>query len=60
MELKSGHVQLRRAMTVSFNRTAYGIEICLNHQILPGFVAFNRTAYGIEIQLVYKFRHKRM
>ena len=49
MELKYIIVIASRDFCLSFNRTAYGIEIIYGTIVNDVYRAFNRTAYGIEI-----------
>ena len=49
MELKFRSDQGRRKVDITFNRTAYGIEMSDRLSIPFLSSSFNRTAYGIEI-----------
>ena len=48
MELKSNKDIFASEQTITFNRTAYGIEIAYQDSGLSPVSTFNRTAYGIE------------
>ena len=49
MELKSRTTADKLKPLLSFNRTAYGIEISSRVGVIDTSDTFNRTAYGIEI-----------
>ena len=50
MELKFYKISAKQRIGLTFNRTAYGIEIkIIKATRLPAHQSFNRTAYGIEI-----------
>ena len=53
MELKSATQLGYSWCCMSFNRTAYGIEIFSALCCIIIIISFNRTAYGIEIQQTY-------
>ena len=49
MELKLNKWRLREQAGITFNRTAYGIEIQSDRPTMTDSYSFNRTAYGIEM-----------
>ena len=54
MELKSLIACIFSVNLISFNRTAYGIEMVLGMASALGLGGtFNRTAYGIEMYFLY-------
>ena len=58
MELKYIFCFCNKFVKLTFNRTAYGIEISYAFPDAISFVyPFNRTAYGIEIMLFFGLIH---